>query len=275
MALIPVNEPVVPDTEFVKNINPKPQSSHIANARAIDGGELMLEPGSVAAAGERLNIKFSNYFKPLPDGEYDTAKLFATIKYTNTKGEDVKFNSKPTQVKGYWAYDGDVPVKIPADAQGEMKFTIKRLRANGEIQTFPAEFKTIVASAKSPIVKFSDEGDGWATALNGKPLKGGDTFRIAYDVDRIMNRIKSQLRPDDRVSITAMLSCDGKYPMTFPVYAQGPNGSKLDMPTVRLPEGTKTARMWFTAAVYDPDYRSRKINAPDSDFGRDFQLPME
>lgn len=275
MALIPVNKVVVPDTEFVSNINPKPQSAHIANARAIDGGDLMMEPGSVAVAGQRLNIKFSNYFPPLQDQrEYDTAKLFATITYTDKSGEEITFNSKPTPVKGYWAYDGDVPVKIPEDAQGTMKFVIRRLRDNGEIQTFPAEFTTKIVGATSPIVKFSDEGDGWATALNGKALKGGDSFRIAYDIDRIMNRIQSEIRPDDRVRIDAMVSFDGKYPLVIPVYAAGPNGSRVDMPTIRIPEDAKQGRVWFSATVYDPTWRTRNIKAPDSDFGNDFQLPM-
>ena len=167
-----------------------------------------------------------------------------------------------------------VVLDVPPQARDVFAYWFQLTTFDGRIIWDKSEavpYTVEIVPASNTILKFDQN---WNETANA-PLVSGESFRIAFDVNRIKPRLSYLYRNDVPVwSVAAMVSFDNdparEVPLTAVSHDNHGVASDLSvlMPAVKIPVGAKSVSLWFVGR----DYVSKVY---DSNYNRNYTFPIE
>lgn len=256
-------------TDMVPTPHAKPAQLYLANGPQERGSYW---PGATQAAiaGQPFEV---NYQRTL--SEFGTSEKLRSAKFhysLNGKGYEIDM---PVTMHGDLS-GSRVKLDLPEDARGDLAFWIEGTTVSGatvwDSQNGKNFHAPVIAHASSTVA-FDEQ---WSEAVTG-PIVEGQSFQIAYDVDRLRNFLgDGWYRMGNTFGVSAYVSFDGgparQYRLTNWVQDVQNGGSNstidVEMPTVQVPMGAKNVKIWFQASTIGGSMF-------DSEFGRNYSYDVQ
>lgn len=264
----------VPESKFLAEVKPRPEAPERIEIKVAGNSH---EPiGLPAQAGSKLGVWVDHVRpggKPLPhqDDSFTSPRVDAKV-WLEVKTSAGVVTSDPVNPHGWWGYGTEISVDVPKAASGDatLRTVLEFTDAAGQKVVERSNEATVdVLPPDSPIVRMTED---WKYEANCA-LKAGQPFRVAYDIDRLIQGMPVSNPSEERRSITAYVKFDDGYPVSLPVYDESSGSPRVVMPAVRIPEGTKSMQLWFEGMVTTAT--SKRTQVWDSGFGQNYTFAVE
>lgn len=153
-------------------------------------------------------------------------------------------------------------IELPEDADGLVRLSF-RTHSNGRASnSWDPSYDAAIAPKHASTLIFSED---WKTQLD-RPVRAGDTLKIAYDQDRIASLFGGRTP----TGVTACISFNGERPLELPLTltpGEGGRPGTMAMPALKVPVDATKMTVWFKG-------QSGGDTTWDSSFGRNFTFEV-